>query len=62
MLKVLTALGQRRQRFTDVQMLRELQPNAEEAEEDKYMSFNHMAQKVRAVSLCGSEPVDDDVC
>ena len=27
---------------------RELQPNAEEAEEDKYMSFNNMAQKVRA--------------
>ena len=25
---------------------RELQPNAEEPEEDKYMSFNNMAQKV----------------
>ena len=27
---------------------RELQPNVEEAEEDKYMSFNNMVQKVRA--------------
>ena len=26
---------------------RELQPNAVEPEEDKYMSFNNMAQKVR---------------
>ena len=41
---------------------RELQPSAEEQGEDKYMSFNHMAQKVRAVSLCGPKPADDDVC
>ena len=27
---------------------RELPPNADEPEEDKYMSFNNMAQKVRA--------------
>ena len=30
---------------------RELQPNPEEQEEDKYMSFNHMAQKVRVTKF-----------
>ena len=33
---------------------RELQPNAEEPEEDRYMSFNNMAQKV-----CTAVPVSD---